>query len=63
MTATARITQADMERVTKSVKAAEFERARIVFDFAKCTAEVIIGESAGDEKPAFNPWKAEANEG
>ena len=50
MTIPARITQADMERATKAVKSAGFERARIVMDFAKRRIEVILGESA--EQPA-----------
>ena len=45
MTAAARITQADMERATKSVKAAGFTRARIIMDLAKAQIEIIIGES------------------
>jgi len=49
MTAPARITQADMERATKAVKAAEFERARIVMDLGKGTIEIIVGESAAPE--------------
>ena len=45
MTAIARITQADMERATKAVKAAGFERARIVMDLSEGRIEVILGES------------------
>lgn len=52
MTAPARISQLDMERATKAVKAAGFERARIVMDLAKAKIEVIIGESGQDEEPA-----------
>ena len=45
MTAPARITQADMERATKAVKAAGYERARIVMDLSVGKIEVILGES------------------
>lgn len=52
MTAPARITQADMDRATKAVKTAGFERARIVMDLVHGRIEVIIGaadaESADD---------------
>lgn len=55
MTAPARISQADVERIMKGVKAGGYERAKIVFDFANCRAEVMIGE---DDSPAptGNPW-------
>ncbi|MBO9380213.1 hypothetical protein GG804_25945 [Sphingomonas histidinilytica] len=43
MTAPARITQADMERATKAVKAAGIERARIVMDLSNGRIEVILG--------------------
>ncbi|OYW50762.1 MAG: hypothetical protein B7Y36_18660 [Novosphingobium sp. 28-62-57] len=57
MTAPARISQADMERATKSVKAAGFERARIVMDLSRSTIEIIIGESANvDQADATNEW-------
>lgn len=57
MTAPARISQADMERATKSVKAAGFERARIVMDLSRSTIEIIIGESANvDHADATNEW-------
>lgn len=59
MTAPARITQADMERVTKSVAAAGFDRARIVFDFANLRAEVIIGENSDSPPAEANPWNEE----
>jgi hypothetical protein len=52
VTAAARISQADMERATKAVKAAGFDRARIIMDLAKAKIEVIIGESPGEEPPA-----------
>lgn len=54
MTAPARITQADMERATKAVKAAGFERARIVMDLSKGQIEVIVGESL--PAPAPEQW-------
>jgi hypothetical protein len=46
MTIPARITQADMARAAKSVRAAGYERARIVMDLANAKIEIIIGESA-----------------
>lgn len=57
MTAPARITQADMDRAMKSVKAGGFDRARIVMDLAKSRIEVIVGES-GEDVPVIepNPW-------
>ena len=58
MTAAARITQADMDRAVKAVKAGGFERARIVMDLEKARIEVIIGE-AGAESPAKNPFDEE----
>jgi len=45
MTAAARISQADMERATKSVKAAGYECARIIMDLKNERIEIIIGES------------------
>lgn len=47
MSAPARITQADMERATKSMRAAGVDRYKIVMDLAKGRIEVIVGE-AGD---------------
>lgn len=58
MTAAAKITQADMERATKAVKAAGFDRARIVMDLARAKIEVIIGES-GAIPPSNNSWDDE----
>ena len=57
MTAPARISQADMERAAKAVKAGGFERARIVMDLKKQRIEVIIGES-GDMLKA-DEWDQE----
>lgn len=57
MTAPARISQADMERATKAVKAGGFDRARIVMDLKKQRIEVIIGES-GDTLKA-DEWDQE----
>ena len=55
MTAPARISQADMERAVKSVRAGGFEKARIVMDLAKNRIEVIIGDvQAESEGP--NPF-------
>lgn len=56
MTAPARISQADMERAAKSVKAAGFERARIVMDLVKGRIEIILGESGPTVEPEKNPW-------
>lgn len=58
MTAPARISQADMERAVKAVKAGGYERARIVMDLEKQRIEVIIGES-GEQVPDHNPWDDE----
>ncbi|WP_066112469.1 MULTISPECIES: hypothetical protein [unclassified Blastomonas] len=55
MTLAARISQADVERATKAVRAAGYERARIVLDLAKQKIEIIIGESVQDE-PAPDTW-------
>lgn len=56
MTAPARITQADMERAAKAVKAAEFSNARIVMDLAKQTIEIIIGEAAANDSGDDEEW-------
>lgn len=57
MTAAARISQADVERVVKGVKAGGYEHARIVLDFENRRIEVMLGEadSALPTLPA-NPW-------
>lgn len=55
MTAPARITQADIDRAAKAVKAAGFDRARIVMDLVKSKIEIIIGES-GDLSVKKNPF-------
>ncbi|WP_164975667.1 hypothetical protein [Sphingobium fluviale] len=55
MTAAARICQADMERAAKAVKAAGYERARIIMDLANQKIEVIIGES-GEKSSEGNPF-------
>lgn len=55
MSAPARITQADMERATKAVKAAGFERARISMDLAKRKIDIIIGEE-GESTPDPEEW-------
>lgn len=60
MTAPARISQADMERATKSVKAAGFDRARIVMDLSRSTIEIIIGESPVEaQADVANEWTDE----
>lgn len=58
MTAPARITQADIERATKAVRAAGFEHARIVMRLDKSEIEIIIGETTPDS-PGENPWDDE----
>lgn len=55
MTAPARITQADMDRAAKAVKAAKIERARIIMDLNRHTIEIIIGE-AGNDSPPVQQW-------
>jgi len=40
-----------MERAAKAVRAAGFERARIIMDLAKAKIEVIIGESGIEDSP------------
>ncbi|HWJ69154.1 MAG TPA: hypothetical protein VNS79_03780 [Sphingobium sp.] len=55
MTERARISQNDMSRATRAVKAAGFERARIVMDLNRQTIEVIIGEAANSPEPRRNP--------
>lgn len=59
MTIAARISQADMERATKAVKAAGFERARIIMDLANQKIEVIIGTDSTDVAVEHNPWRDE----
>jgi hypothetical protein len=60
MTAAARITQADMDRAVKSVRAGGYERARIVMNLAKGEIEVIIGDSGGTVPlPTANEWDRE----
>ncbi|MYL97040.1 hypothetical protein GR702_04540 [Novosphingobium sp. FGD1] len=59
MTAPARITQADVERATKSVKAAGFERARIVMDLVNGRIEIILGESGEPPKVSRGGWEEE----
>jgi len=56
MTAPARITQADVERIVKGVKAGGYERARIVFDFANRRIEVMVGEDDSGATAPANPW-------
>jgi hypothetical protein len=58
VTAPARITQADIERATKAVAAAGFERVRLVLDFDARKIEIIIGESTGDV-PTVDEWDEE----
>lgn len=59
MTVAARISQADMERATKSVVAAGIERARIVMDLANQKIEIIIGDDSAGVSAERNPWDDE----
>lgn len=59
MTVAARITQADMDRATKAVKTAGFERARIIMDLANAKIEVIIGGESESVVTDRNPWNDE----
>jgi len=54
----ARITQADLERATKSVRVAGYEQARIVMDLANARIEIIIGE-AGAKPFIAGEWDDE----
>ncbi|QOT71933.1 hypothetical protein H5V43_01785 [Sphingobium fuliginis] len=57
MTAPARITQADMDRAVKSVKAAGVERARIVMDLKNQRIDIIIGDlKANADSEGPNPF-------
>lgn len=56
MTAPARITRADMDRVFRSLKVAGIENARIVLRLEKAEIEVIIGESAKYDELGPNPF-------
>ena len=58
MTAAARVSQADMERACKAVKAAGFTYARIVIDLRAQRIEIFTGEKADCASP-LNPWDAE----
>lgn len=58
MTAAARITQSDMERATKSVRAAGFNQARIIMRIDTREIEILIGDGANVDGIAVekNPW-------
>lgn len=56
MTAQAKITEADMRRAFKTVKAAGIERAQIVMDLAKQQIIVNIGEP---EESGASEWSDE----
>lgn len=60
MTLPARITQDDMTRAAKALKAAGFERGRIIMDLSRQTIEVIVGEpltDSGEQNADENQWK------
>ena len=57
MTAPARITQADMDRAAKAVRAGGFQRARIIMDLARQRIDIIIGESG--VTPQADEWDRE----
>jgi hypothetical protein len=59
MTAPARITQDDMTRAAKAVRAAGLDRARIVMDLASQRIEIIIGESASAPAAPPEVWTDE----
>lgn len=57
MTAAARISQADIERVVKGLKAGGVERARFVVDLENRRIEVMLGEAdSAPPAPPANPW-------
>lgn len=56
MTHAARITQADIDRVMKSVKSGGHERAHIIMDLAKQRIEIILGESAAAQVANAEVW-------
>lgn len=51
MTAQARITQADIDRAVKSVRAAGYEQARIEMDLVKQRIVIIIGAPPANDDP------------
>lgn len=55
----ARITQADMDRATKAVRAGGFERARIVMRLDKSEIEIIIGDVGESEPAPTEEWTDE----
>ena len=60
MTAPARITQADMDRATKSLSNAGIERAKIVMDLANGRIEIIIDDTIAVRQASDrNPWDDE----
>ena len=57
MTAPARISQADMDRVAKSVRNAGFSSFRIRYDFKRECIEAVIGDHASAETlPEEGHW-------
>lgn len=53
MTARSRVSQADMERTFRALKAAGIERARVVLDLAERKIEVFMGE---DDQSGEGKW-------
>ena len=58
MTARARITQADIERTVKSLKAAGIRQYRLIMHLDRGEIEVIVGDTtrAIEAVPEANPW-------
>lgn len=59
MTHSAQITQADMERACKAVKAAGFEHARVIMDLNARTIEIIVGDDSAPTTVGHNEWDRE----
>ena len=57
MTSAARVTQADIVRTLKAIKAAGIEQARVVVDLANQRIEIFIGPGEQPSEP--NPWDDE----
>lgn len=59
MTAPARISQADIDRVVKVMTDREARAYRMIVDLRNERIEVIVGESAAAPVPSDNPWDRE----